>query len=44
MDAARLYESPYTDFSPLGVEGLFNSAQVTEIMSILEEIQQRAAA
>jgi hypothetical protein len=26
MDPARLYESPYTDLSLLGVEGLFASA------------------
>lgn len=44
MDETLLYESPYTDFSPLGVEGVFNSAQVTELFSILKEIRARAAA
>ncbi len=31
MDAARLYESPYTDFSPKGVEGVFTSKQVDAV-------------
>jgi len=29
MRAAQFYESPFTDFSPRGVEGVFDSAQVT---------------
>jgi hypothetical protein len=27
MEAARLYESPYTDFNPQGVDGVFSSQQ-----------------
>lgn len=37
-------QSPYTDFSPRGVDGLFNAGEVTELFSILEEIRQHAAA
>ena len=44
MDARLLYESPYTDFSPMGVDGLFSPSDATELFSILEEIRRRAAA
>lgn len=43
MTAGQLYESPFTDFSPRGVEGLFDTAQVTHLISILENIRQTAA-
>jgi hypothetical protein len=32
MSAAQLYESPFTDFSPRGVEGVFDLAQVTQLL------------
>ena len=44
MDEALLYESPFTDFNPLGVEGMFNPAQVTELMAVLKDIRLRTAA
>ncbi len=44
MSARLLYESPYTDFSPRGVDGLFKPDEVTELFSILDEIRKRAAA
>jgi type I restriction enzyme R subunit len=43
MSAAQLYESPFTDFSPRGVEGVFDSAQVTHLVSIIDSIRQAAA-
>jgi len=43
MDAGRLYESPFTDINPRGPEGLFNGAQVDELISVLNGIRQRAA-
>jgi type I restriction enzyme R subunit len=43
LEAARLYESPYTDFNALGVEGVFASAEVAELMAVLDEIRRRAA-
>ena len=44
MDPALLYAAPYTDFSPKGVEGVFSSRQVDEMVSILDDIRKRAAA
>jgi type I restriction enzyme, R subunit len=44
VDASRLYESPFTDLNPMGVEGLFPSDQVGELLGILKEIRLRAAA
>ena len=44
METARLYESPYTDFNPQGVEGVFSSIQVDQLISILEEVRKRAIA
>ncbi|OJY72334.1 MAG: restriction endonuclease subunit R [Rhodospirillales bacterium 70-18] len=44
LDAGRLYESPYTFLSPLGVEGVFRSTDVDEVCAILEEVRGRAAA
>jgi type I restriction enzyme R subunit len=44
MDVRLLYESPYIDFSPRGVDGLFSSGDVTELFSILQDIKKRAAA
>jgi type I restriction enzyme R subunit len=44
MGAARLYESPFTDVSPRGPEGVFSPAQVDQIVAVLADIRQRAAA
>ncbi len=44
MDAARLYESPFTDVSQQGPEALFLPAKVTEMVQVLEEIRARAVA
>jgi type I restriction enzyme R subunit len=43
VDASRLYESPFTDISPKGVEGVFPSDRVGELLGILTEIRQHAA-
>jgi type I restriction enzyme R subunit len=42
MEAGRLYESPYTDFNPLGVDGVFNPDQVDQLFNILDEVKKRA--
>ncbi len=42
MSPAQLYESPFTDFSPRGVEGVFDAAEVTQLLVILEGIRQSA--
>lgn len=41
MDAAILYESPFTDITPQGPDGLFTSEQVDELFLILEEVCTR---
>ena len=43
MDAARLYESPFTDLSPAGPEALFNAAQVDKIVAVLHEVRAKVA-
>lgn len=42
MSPAQLYESPFTDFSPRGVEGVFDPSQVTQLFAVLESIRQAA--
>jgi len=42
MEARRLYESPYTDFNPQGVDGVFSSQQVDDLISVLEDVRKRA--
>jgi type I restriction enzyme, R subunit len=42
MDARLLYDSPYTDFSPRGVDGVFESTEVDELVAILDEVMKRA--
>jgi type I restriction enzyme R subunit len=44
LDARLLYDSPFTDLNPKGVEGLFQSRHVDEIISILDKVRQRAVA
>ncbi|MGV3774103.1 MAG: DEAD/DEAH box helicase family protein [Verrucomicrobiales bacterium] len=44
MPPERLYESPYTDLNPQGIEGLFTSSDADQIFHILEEIRCRAVA
>ena len=44
MAPERLYESPFTDINPQGPEGVFPSATVGQLVQVLAEIRQRAAA
>ena len=44
MDPALLYESPFTDLAPKGPSGLFSSAQVVELMTVLTRLRDSAAA
>ena len=37
MDASLLYESPFTDLTPHGPDGLFTSTQVDELMAVLAQ-------
>ncbi len=44
MDPGQSYESPFTDFSPKGVEGVFSPEQVGQLIGILKDVRQRAGA
>jgi type I restriction enzyme R subunit len=44
MDAAMLYESPFTDLTPRGPDGLFTSADVDELLAVIEQVRQTAMA
>lgn len=44
MDPKLLYESPFTDLAPLGAEGVFNQAEVVQLVDILNDVSRRAAA
>lgn len=43
-DAGLLYESPLTDKSPLGVEGVFGRDRAAKVVSIIHDINRRTAA
>jgi type I restriction enzyme R subunit len=42
MRAAQLYDPPFTDFSPRGVEGVFSPEQVSQLIGVLDDIRTRA--
>jgi type I restriction enzyme R subunit len=44
MEPAALYESPFTDLTPSGPEGLFDESQIGELISVLISVRERAAA
>jgi type I restriction enzyme R subunit len=44
MAAERLYESPFTDLSPLGPEGLFDSDSVEALVTVLRQVRESAEA
>ena len=44
MDATLLYESPFTDLTPRGPDGLFSSSQVDELVNILSFVRTMAIA
>lgn len=44
MEPSLLYESPFTDFDPLGVAGVFDSANTGVVVEILESVRKRAPA
>jgi type I restriction enzyme R subunit len=44
MEPALLYESPFTDRSPLGIEGVLGKDKAAQVIDILEQVRLRAAA
>jgi type I restriction enzyme R subunit len=42
MSPGQLYESPFTDFSPRGVEGVFDVTQVSQLVAILDSVRRNA--
>ncbi|MFZ5835088.1 MAG: DEAD/DEAH box helicase family protein [Pseudomonadota bacterium] len=44
MDPRLLYESPFTDFDPMGVAGVFDPASASAVIAVLAEVRKRAAA
>jgi type I restriction enzyme R subunit len=43
MDPDRLYKSPFTDVNSLGVEGVFEPAEVSELFTVLDQIRASSA-
>ena len=44
LEAARLYESPFTDITPHGPDGLFTPTQLDELLRVLDQVRQSATA
>ncbi len=44
MEPRLLYESPFIDINPLGVEGVFGQQDAAEVISIIDSVNRRAAA
>jgi type I restriction enzyme R subunit len=42
MDAARLYDPPFSDLAPMGPEELFSETEADQIFQLLTLIRQRA--
>ena len=42
--AARFYESPFTDISPIGPDGLFTSDEVDQMIALLDQVRCNAGA
>ncbi len=44
MSAALFYESPFTDLSPRGPDGLFAASRVDDLVAILDRVRSTALA
>jgi P4 family phage/plasmid primase-like protien len=43
MEPSLLYESPFTDINPRGVEGVFNDTEVTQLLAVLTSVREHAS-
>ena len=43
IEARRFYESPFTDVSPLGPEGLFSAGEVDRLVAAARTVRDHAA-
>ena len=44
MEADRLFQSPFTDLNAQGPLGIFPASKVSQIVDVLNQIRERAAA
>jgi type I restriction enzyme R subunit len=44
LEPSRLYESPFTDITPRGPDGLFSPSQVDELLVVLDQVRRTATA
>ena len=44
MDAGRLYESPFTDLTPHGPDGLFGVRELDALVEVLNHVRATAVA
>jgi type I restriction enzyme R subunit len=44
MAPERLYESPFTDLTPRGPDGLFRPADIDALIAVLESVRSTAVA
>ena len=42
MEPARLYEQPFTNFSPMGLDGVFKDIEIDRLLSIVQTINGNA--
>jgi type I restriction enzyme, R subunit len=42
MDVALLYESPFTDITPQGPDGLFTNSQIDDLFAVLASVYIKA--
>ncbi len=42
MRVSQLYDAPFTEYSPRGIDGLFNPEHVGQLVAVLDEIRARA--
>jgi type I restriction enzyme, R subunit len=44
VPASHFYESPFTDLSPTGPDGIFTSTEVDQMITLLDQVRRNACA